>query len=182
VLDGWCAQAKLPSSIAIEHLVPLSDAAMAVVEKMAEYRQGDHLFPGRRLGQSLNDRALRKLLGAVRAGVSVHGFRSSFRDWAAERTSFPAEIAEMARSHTASARRSSRPTAAATSSRNAGIWRRPGRDIPPSLAPMERRCLWARAERRADQPGRPGNLEGPPLPRMIRAAVSTNCVRPNRRP
>jgi integrase len=34
-----------------------------------------------------------------RAGVSVHGFRSSFRDWAAERTSFPAEIAEMALAH-----------------------------------------------------------------------------------
>jgi integrase len=83
-----------------EHRVPLSDAAMAALEKMAEYRQGDHLFPGRRLGQSLNERALRNLVKAMgRAGVSVHGFRSSFRDWAAERTSFPGEIAEMALAH-----------------------------------------------------------------------------------
>jgi integrase len=83
-----------------EHRVPLSDPAMAVVETMAKYRQGDHLFPGRQLGQPLGDRALRGLLKAIgRAGVSVHGFRSSFRDWAAERTSFPAEVAEMALAH-----------------------------------------------------------------------------------
>jgi hypothetical protein len=48
VLDGWSAQAKLPSSIAIEHRVPLSDAAMAVVETMAKCQQGDHVFPGKR--------------------------------------------------------------------------------------------------------------------------------------
>jgi integrase len=83
-----------------EHRVPLSDAAMAVVETMAECRQGDHLFPGRHRGKSIHDRTLLDVLKAMgRAGVSVHGFRSSFRDWAAERTSFPAEIAEMALAH-----------------------------------------------------------------------------------
>jgi integrase len=83
-----------------EHRVPLSDAAMAVVETMAEYRQGDHLFPGRRRGKPIHARALWELLKAMgRAEESVHGFRSSFRDWAAERTSFPAEIAEMALAH-----------------------------------------------------------------------------------
>jgi integrase len=83
-----------------EHRVPLSDAAMAVVETMAGCRQGNHLFPGKRPGQPINDRALWNVLKALgRAGVSVHGFRSSFRDWAAERTSFPAEIAEMALAH-----------------------------------------------------------------------------------
>jgi integrase len=83
-----------------EHRVPLSEAAMAVVETMAEYRQGDHLFPGRRLGKPLNAHALWDLLKAVgHAEESVHGFRSSFRDWAAERTTFPAEIPEMALAH-----------------------------------------------------------------------------------
>jgi integrase len=83
-----------------EHRVPLSDAAMAVVETMAEYRQGDHLFPGRRLGQPLGDRALRRLLKAMGGDdLTVHGFRSSFCDWAAERTSFPTEVAEIALAH-----------------------------------------------------------------------------------
>jgi integrase len=83
-----------------EHRGPLSEAAMAAVETKAEYRQNDYLFPGRRRGNPIHDRALRDLLKAMgHAGVNVHGFCSSFRDWAVERTSFPAEIAEMALAH-----------------------------------------------------------------------------------
>jgi integrase len=81
-----------------EHRVPLSDAAMAIVEQMP--RESDFLFPGTRPGRPINDRALFsqvRLMG--RSDFTVHGFRSCFRDWAAERTSFPAEVAEMALAH-----------------------------------------------------------------------------------
>jgi integrase len=82
-----------------EHRVPLSDAAMAVIERMRGSGAGQHLFPGRR-GRPLSGAAMLMLLRRMgRGDLTVHGFRSSFRDWAAERTAFPAEIAEMALAH-----------------------------------------------------------------------------------
>jgi integrase len=83
-----------------EHRVPLSDAAMAIVEKMAEVRSGDFVFPGGRAGRPLSNMALLMALRRMdHAGLTAHGFRSTFRDWAAERTNFPAEVAEMALAH-----------------------------------------------------------------------------------
>ena len=80
--------------------MPLSDPAMAVVEAMAALRQGDFIFPGGKARRPLGNMALLRTLQRVgRDNLTVHGFRSSFRDWAAERTSFPAEIAEMALAH-----------------------------------------------------------------------------------
>jgi integrase len=79
-----------------EHRVPLSDAAMQV---LAHY-QGNHhtaeglVFPG------VSKTILLKQLQRVRPGVTVHGFRSTFRDWAAERTAFPHEVCELALAHT----------------------------------------------------------------------------------
>lgn len=77
-----------------QHRVPLSDAAMAVLDRMRAIRKGDYIFP----------RPFTKnyLLGVVRRmglEVSVHGFRSSFRDWCAEQTNYPREIAEAALGH-----------------------------------------------------------------------------------
>jgi integrase len=84
-----------------EHRVPLSDAALAIVEKMAEVRQGDFVFPGGKTGRPLSNMSMLVLLRQMgRGDLTVHGFRSSFRDWAAERTNFPAEVAEMALAHT----------------------------------------------------------------------------------
>jgi integrase len=83
-----------------EHRVPLSDAAMAIVEKMAEIRTNDFVFPGVR-GGALGVNGM--LLLAKKIGgehMTGHGFRSTFRDWAAERSSFPHEVAEMALGHT----------------------------------------------------------------------------------
>jgi integrase len=83
-----------------EHRIPLSTAAIAVLKEMHAIRQSDYVFPGVRPGaptgmtmpwRLANELADRK--------TSVHGFRSSFRDWAAERTSFPREVAEMALAH-----------------------------------------------------------------------------------
>jgi integrase len=84
-----------------EHRVPLSDAAMAVVEKMDEIRQGDFIFPGIRAGRPIGKLSFFLVLRRIgRGDLTTHGFRSSFRDWAAERTGFPAEVAEMALAHT----------------------------------------------------------------------------------
>jgi integrase len=86
-----------------EHRVPLSDAVLAIVEKMAESRQGDFVFPGGNVGRPLSNMAFLMLLRRMgRDDLTAHGFRSSFRDWAAERTNFPAEVAEMALAHAVS--------------------------------------------------------------------------------
>jgi integrase len=82
-----------------EHRVPLSDAAIAIVEAVAELRQGEFVFPGDSRAGGVGDKALRRALAAVRAKLSVHGFRSTFRSWAAERTDYPREAAEMALAH-----------------------------------------------------------------------------------
>jgi integrase len=83
-----------------EHRVPLSDAAMSIVEKMAAIRTSDFVFPGQRSGQPIGVVGLFYKLGQMgRRDLTVHGFRSSFRDWVAERTAFPAEVAEMALAH-----------------------------------------------------------------------------------
>ncbi len=87
-----------------EHAVPLSDAAVAVIEKMnAMPRLGDFVFPGLKEGTMLSDMSLGAVLKRMgRSGITVHGFRSTFRDWAAECTSTPAEVAELALAHTIS--------------------------------------------------------------------------------
>src|ERR1051325_7986284 len=84
-----------------EHRVPLSDSALAIIEKMAAIRQGDFVFPGGKVGRPPSNMAMAMLLRRMqRDDLTVHGFRSSFKDWAAERTNFPAEVSEMALAHT----------------------------------------------------------------------------------
>ena len=81
------------------HEAPLSDAALAIVEKMAETRISAFVFPGWRDRQPLSDMAMLEVLRGVRPGFTVHGFRSSFKDWANEQTSFPDFLSEMALAH-----------------------------------------------------------------------------------
>jgi integrase len=86
-----------------EHRVPLSDAAMAIVEKMTAICSGDFVFPGAKAKRPLSNMAFLMLLRRMdRGDLTAHGFRSSFRDWAAERTTFPGEVAEMALAHAVS--------------------------------------------------------------------------------
>jgi integrase len=81
-----------------EHRVPLSAATLAVLKEMRELRRSDFIFPGQN-GQ-LSDKIMQLTLRRLGCeDVTVHGFRSSFRDWAAEQTSFPREVAEMALAH-----------------------------------------------------------------------------------
>jgi integrase len=76
--------------------VPLSGRAIEIVEKQAATRNNDFLFPGVRIGRPLGPSSLRKLHPP---GGTIHGFRSSFRDWAGEETQFPREVAEAALAH-----------------------------------------------------------------------------------
>jgi integrase len=85
-----------------EHRIPLSGAAVALLERMAQVREGEFVFPGtqRAVLSDMSMLAVLKRMG--REELTVHGFRSSFRDWAAERTNFPNEMLEMALAHTVS--------------------------------------------------------------------------------
>ena len=83
-----------------EHRVPLSGAAVAVLKTMQTGRQSDYIFPGRKRRKPLSNMAMLVLLRRMgRGDLTGHGFRSSFRDWCAEQTNFPSEVAEMALAH-----------------------------------------------------------------------------------
>ena len=85
-----------------DHIVPLSDAVLAVLEKMRVIRQpgADCVFPGRRRGRPLgHGQMLRTIAALGYRGVTTHGMRSAFRDWAGDCTAFPREIAEAALAH-----------------------------------------------------------------------------------
>src|SRR4029079_14456486 len=58
------------------------------------------MFPGGRKGKPLSNMAMLELLRDMAPGLTVHGFRSTFRDWAAERTNYASDIAEAALAHT----------------------------------------------------------------------------------
>jgi integrase len=82
-----------------EHKAPLSDAALAIVEAMKKVRTSKYVFPGWREKQPLSDMAMLECLRGLRPGFTVHGFRSSFKDWAGEQTTFPDFLSEMALAH-----------------------------------------------------------------------------------
>ncbi|WON74772.1 tyrosine-type recombinase/integrase [Nitrosospira sp. Is2] len=83
-----------------EHRVPLCDEALAILRLMQTWRLDDaeRVFPGSR-GGLLSDVALNKTLHSVAPDVTVHGFRSAFRDWGAEATSYPSAVLELALAH-----------------------------------------------------------------------------------
>jgi integrase len=87
-----------------EHRVPLAGRALEILGEMAKLgacEAADFVFPGRKEGTPLSNMVFLMLLRRMgRGDLTGHGFRSTFRDWAAERSSFPAEVAEMALAHT----------------------------------------------------------------------------------
>ncbi len=82
-----------------EYRIPLSAEALAVL-RQARGLDDDLVFPGRRRGRPLWDMPLTAVLRRLNVPVTLHGFRSTFRDWASERTNVPREIAEMCLAHT----------------------------------------------------------------------------------
>jgi integrase len=100
-----------------EHRIPLSDAAVKLLKDMQELEQGDIVFPGMKADQPLSNMAMTNVIRRMNEDstkrklpryldpkqgnrdVTVHGFRSAFRDWAAERTNYPNHVVEMALAH-----------------------------------------------------------------------------------
>jgi integrase len=85
-----------------EHVVPLSDAAVQAFKRAKAHQnlRCDLVFPGQRYSKPMSDMTLTKICRDMEIAAVPHGFRSSFRDWAAEETDFDGEIAEMALAHT----------------------------------------------------------------------------------
>jgi integrase len=82
-----------------EHRIPLSEPAMEIIQRMHAIRSSEYVFPGSRPNKPLSIMALDMVMRRAEADATVHGFRSAFRDWAGERTSFPREVAEAALAH-----------------------------------------------------------------------------------
>ena len=82
------------------HRVPLSERALALLQDMKPGKPDEHVFPGGKPKKPLSENAMLALLARMnRDDLTAHGFRSTFRDWAAEQTSYPREAAEMALAH-----------------------------------------------------------------------------------
>ena len=80
------------------HRVPLTDRAITLLRSLKVFKPNGYVFAGAR-GKPLSNWAMLECLRDLREGVTVHGFRSSFRDWAGDETSFPREVAEAALAH-----------------------------------------------------------------------------------
>jgi integrase len=83
----------------LEHRVPLSDRACHILGDMAVVRTSDFVFPGGRRGRPFSNMALLMLLRELHPGITVHGFRSTFKDWCAEQTNYPNFVSEAALAH-----------------------------------------------------------------------------------
>lgn len=82
-----------------EHRVPLSDAAIALLKELPRFKDNNFVFPAQRKGQ-LSDTALLAVLKRMGyTDLTQHGFRSTFRDWAGETTSYQREVIEHALAH-----------------------------------------------------------------------------------
>ena len=86
-----------------EHRVPLTAPALALLQRMEPGRPAQgywFVFPGGKRGQALSNMSMSAVLRRMNRGeLTVHGFRSTFRDWAAEATQYPREVAEAALAH-----------------------------------------------------------------------------------
>jgi integrase len=83
-----------------EHRVPLPRPALALLKRLHKARSGRYVFPGLKSDAALSNMAMLQVLRRMgRADLTVHGFRSTFRDWAAEQTNFPREVCEQSLAH-----------------------------------------------------------------------------------
>lgn len=80
------------------HRVPLSDRALEIV-KQQQGQDETFVFPSPHQGKHISDASLLKLAKSIKSGITVHGFRSTFKTWAAEQTSYPRQVVEFALAH-----------------------------------------------------------------------------------
>jgi integrase len=99
-MDGevWTVPANR-MKMAKEHRVPLCNQAIKILRQMTEIRRGDFIFPNDAGEGAMSNMALLMLLRRMHKEVTVHGFRSTFRDWCAEQTNFPRDVCEQALAH-----------------------------------------------------------------------------------
>jgi integrase len=82
-----------------EHRVPLAPRSIEILRE-AKADGGEYIFPGRRAGTALSSNVMIEVMKRIGiTGVTVHGFRSSFRDWVSDSTAFSGEVAEIALAH-----------------------------------------------------------------------------------
>lgn len=82
------------------HRIPLTDRALDILKSLPKLEGNPHVFPGNARGKPLSGMAMTMQLRRMkREDITVHGFRSTFRDWASEQTSFPHETCEHALAH-----------------------------------------------------------------------------------
>ena len=82
------------------HRVPLSGPALRLLDGLYQLRVSDFIFPGQKAARPMSNMAYAMLMRRIQLGhFTVHGFRSAFRDWAGDETSFPRELAEQALAH-----------------------------------------------------------------------------------
>ncbi|HUQ35690.1 MAG TPA: integrase arm-type DNA-binding domain-containing protein [Aestuariivirga sp.] len=83
-----------------EHRIPLTARALVILKSLHKLPHSDHVFPGNARHKFLSPKVMLMLLKRMgRTGITIHGFRSTFRDWASEQTSFPHETCEHALAH-----------------------------------------------------------------------------------
>ncbi|MCJ8276303.1 MAG: tyrosine-type recombinase/integrase [Bdellovibrionales bacterium] len=83
-----------------EHIVPLSRRALEILKDLERIQHNEFIFPGKKQSKPLSDMTLLMILRREQLDYTVHGFRSTFKDWASERTNFTREVSEMALAHT----------------------------------------------------------------------------------
>jgi integrase len=83
-----------------EHRVPLSGRAVSILKQLSKLKSGDFVFPGQARSKPLSNMAMEMMLRRMKIeDATVHGFRSSFRDWAGNVSNFPREVIETALAH-----------------------------------------------------------------------------------
>jgi integrase len=83
------------------HVVPLSSRCIEILEQIAEFKMGDSVFPGAGAGGFIGKTAFNRILTGMKIeNATVHGMRSSFRDWCGDESSFDRETVELALAHT----------------------------------------------------------------------------------
>jgi integrase len=98
IQDGtWCVPA-IRMKARQEHTVPLSKRLLEILEDLPRDSSG-LLFPGAKAGVAIANTAMHKLLDDMAPDYTVHGFRSSFRDWCGDRTAFARDVVEHALAH-----------------------------------------------------------------------------------